>query len=362
MTAKKRYTLLLIAFFVFVALFTMGQRLSWNALNEKPFNFRWMMSDLTNWLLWIALTPWVIHIMQKTNLSWGKTSNPFTFRTLAVIIGLSLAHLSLFLLALQLLWQVTKGKWYPWGPSAWLLCPETFTRNILVLGLIIGGGKAIEHYLVAKDLQLKASKLKTELVQSKLKALSAQLQPHFLFNTHNAINTLILKKDNDKASSMLSKLSDLLRKTLESSDSQFVTLEEEVEVLTLYLEIHKVRLGERLKIQYDIDDDAFECNIPNFILQPLIENAIKYGMCSTLDSGQLQRIARKTDCDLELQILDDGPGCQSEGGAAIDGVGLQTTRQRLSHIYGENYKFEYGNRDEGGFCVILRFPCHAANC
>lgn len=195
--------------------------------------------------------------------------------------------------------------------------------------------------------------------QAQLKMLRYQLNPHFLFNTLNAISTLVLDKAEEDANKMLTKLSSFLRYTLVNQPTQRISLDQELYALGLYLDIEKVRFQDRLSIEYDIDDNAKAALVPSLILQPLIENAIKYAIAPAINGGTITVCAKVEDNKLLLALKDTGPGLEdihhivSQSGS---GVGIANTKERLSQIYGENHEFRLENLEPTGLGIFIQVP------
>jgi LytS/YehU family sensor histidine kinase len=182
-----------------------------------------------------------------------------------------------------------------------------------------------------------------------------QLNPHFLFNTLHAISSL-MHRDVEAAERMLVQLSDLLRRALESTDTQEVPLREELDFLSRYAEIEQARFGERLKIEMNIAPDALDALVPNLVLQPLLENAIRHGIEPHARAGRVQVIAKRDGESLHLEVRDNGGGIVN--GKVAEGVGLSNTRARLKQLYFERHDFELGNIGNGGVSVRIRLPFH----
>jgi len=201
-----------------------------------------------------------------------------------------------------------------------------------------------------------ASKLETLLVQSNLQALKMQLQPHFLFNTLNAISSLI-HEDPKMADDMIGSLSQFLRATLESSSANEIPLSEELKFVDCYLEIQETRFGDRLKIQREIDGAVLDASVPALILQPLVENAVRYGIEPLEAGGTVTLKAWRSGDILRLQVSDTGPGfdqvSQSNSGS---GIGLSNTRARLRTLYGDKHRFQLTNAVPRGACVSIEIP------
>ncbi|HEY5805288.1 MAG TPA: histidine kinase [Lysobacter sp.] len=222
------------------------------------------------------------------------------------------------------------------------------------VGLYLG----VKYYGQLQDETRRALAARTMAHQAQLKMLRYQLNPHFLFNTLNAISTLILDRENATANRMVQGLSAFLRHSLDNDPMQRVTLRQELDALTLYLDIEKIRFAERLRIETAIDEDCWRALLPSLLLQPLVENAIKYAVAKQIAGGMLRIEAERDGAQLVLRVTDDGPGCESIEGDQLPpgkGVGLRNTRERLSVLYGEASGFGVRNR-ERGIEVTLRLP------
>jgi two-component system LytT family sensor kinase len=204
-------------------------------------------------------------------------------------------------------------------------------------------------------------RLQAQLTQSRLEALTAQLQPHFLFNTLQGISTL-MHRDVKAADAMLSRLSDLLRQTLQRQDRQEVSLGEELELLDHYIEISCERFKDRLIFERDISADSRHALVPFFILQPLVENALQHGIARRAGVGRVAISAARHDETLHLSVTDDGPGLANEGREfPREGIGLSNTRQRLRQLYGDEQSLTLEPSDEGGVRVKLIIPFQSAS-
>ncbi len=199
--------------------------------------------------------------------------------------------------------------------------------------------------------------------EAQLKMLRYQLNPHFLFNTLNAISTLILDRANETANLTVSKLSDFLRYTLDNDPKNHVTLRKELEAIDLYLEIEKVRFGDRLTVQREIETAAQDALVPSLILQPLIENAIKYAVTPRVDGGCVRLSAKIRGTSLILSLSDDGPGLtrQNTKSSNSTGVGLINTRERLRELYGDQQSLKLSPNDPKGLVVTITLPYQDAD-
>lgn len=219
---------------------------------------------------------------------------------------------------------------------------------------------------------VRSAKLETDLAQSQLHALKMQLQPHFLFNALNSISAL-LYEDAERADEMIARLGDLLRMTLDNPSSQFVPLQQELDLLQCYVDIEMLRFPRRLHVEMQIESGLQDAEVPNLLLQPLVENAVKYGVLQHASGGRIVITARRLPSNpafLEITVRDNGPGMRhdevqrSNGGRLTkkSSIGIHTTQERLRKLYGEGksaeggYQFSTYNAPEGGFVVHIELP------
>jgi len=206
-------------------------------------------------------------------------------------------------------------------------------------------------------------KAKTLAKDAQLQMLRYQLNPHFMFNTMNAISTLILKQENDKANEMLDKLCEFFRYSLDTNTKSKTSLQNELELLELYLSIEKVRFEERLNVDIQVCEQAMKCRVPNMILQPLVENAIKYAVEPRKNGGSVTIVAKCRDKRLLIQVLDDGYGQgehsyqsgQSRASKGL-GIGINNTKARLDVMFNGNYDIDITKEPEKGMTVTISMP------
>jgi sensor histidine kinase YesM len=219
----------------------------------------------------------------------------------------------------------------------------------LQIGGIIYG---VRYYNKFRAGELRSSQLEARLAQTRLKVLQMQLHPHFLFNTHNAIAELI-HKDPATAEKMVENLSDLLRMSLNKLRVEEVSLQQELEFLNKYLEIEQIRFHDRLKIKKDIAPDTLDAAVPNMILQPIIENAVKHGIAPLIEGGTIEIKTHRKNGDLHLQINDDGVGISDK---IIEGIGISNTRARLKQLYDDAHGISIKSNKGKGMSVDLFIP------
>src|SRR6266480_4818503 len=215
---------------------------------------------------------------------------------------------------------------------------------------------ALLYYQNFRASELAQSSLITQLAQAQLRALKMQLHPHFLFNTLHSISSLVLE-DPPKANSMIARLGDFLRLTLENSNQQLVSLKEETEFLRCYLEIEQVRFGDRLTVAFELEPQTLSAQVPHLILQPVVENAIQHAIAPRATRGHINVEAKRLNSLLRLEVRDNGPGITSDTDLVrAEGVGLSKVRARLHQIYGSDSRFELMNAKDGGLAVVMEIP------
>ncbi|HLW76600.1 MAG TPA: histidine kinase, partial [Bryobacteraceae bacterium] len=242
-------------------------------------------------------------------------------------------------------------------PSATVAASIVRTRlhaDVLFAWLLFGVRHAMEYYRRDRMREVAESRLQAQLARAQVDVLRAQLQPHFLFNTLHAISALMYR-DVESADRMMTRLSDFLRLTLDSSGVQEVTLKREMEYLDKYIEIEQVRFGERLRIERRIEPRALDLLVPNLALQPLVENAVRYAIAPRAAGGRIEIVAKVVGDELWIEVKDDGAGAT---GGVKEGVGLSNTRARLEQLYGKWARLELGNAESGGFRARLRMAAH----
>jgi two-component system LytT family sensor kinase len=221
---------------------------------------------------------------------------------------------------------------------------------------IVGLTRAHDYYWRYRERELLAAQLETQLAQAQLDALKMQLQPHFLFNTLNTISVL-MREDADAANRTLVRLSSFLRATLESTKENEVSLKQELDYLESYLKIEEVRFQDRLTVRLDVDPATLDARVPNLILQPLVENAIRHGIAPRAGAGLLEIRARRNDGLVQVRVRDNGPGLGDRSQEDLrGGIGLSNTQSRLAKLYGPAHRFELRNVEDGGLAVTFAIP------
>jgi len=333
--------------------------------NAQPM--RWgtlLLEQLTVWYPVALLAPACLWLAARFRLERERW-----LPTLAIHLGANLAfHVCLTLISLplsQLIWRE------PIFSLRFLqnLHQRLIGRlpiDVIFYWTIVGAGYAFEYYrrfreqqLQSTSLELRATQLETQLAQAQLQALKMQLHPHFLFNTLHAISAL-MDDDIKGARRMIARLSELLRLTLEGAGRQEVSLRQELDALERYLEIEQIRFQDRLTVHLAVEPETLDASVPNLVLQPIVENAVRHGIAPRSSAGRIEIRAERRDGMIELQVIDDGPGLHPYGEGSAEefkeGIGLANTRARLRRLYGDEHRIEIKDADEGGLVVKLSIP------
>ncbi|GAC14231.1 sensor histidine kinase [Aliiglaciecola lipolytica] len=309
------------------------------------------------WIVVIALNAmagWLLTIPLRYIYRWAHQQNAWK---MLFTVAASAYAIALFWAVLKNInyWEIYK---HGYRPEAWFMY-FTNTINSLIMvvcwsGLYFG----IKNFQMLQKEKQNALKASTMAHQAHLKMLRYQLNPHFLFNTLNAISTLILIKDNKTAEAMVSRLSDFLRYSLDKDPIKKIPLKHEIQALELYLEIEKVRFDDRLDVEWDIAENCLEALVPSLILQPIIENAIKYAISKMENGGKINVVAKSFGRDLMLEVSDNGPGAKIENGQLnrSNGVGLPNIQERLNSLYSNNFSYVVSHNQPSGIKVSIRIP------
>ena len=226
----------------------------------------------------------------------------------------------------------------------------------LSYGLIVAASSVREHQRRSRAAAVAQAELAARLTQAQLDALRMQLHPHFLFNTLNATAVLVRKHDQERALRMIHGLSELLRTALDSAAAQYVTLREELGFVDRYLEIEQIRFGDRVRVLRSIAPGLLDARVPNLLLQPLVENALKHGLEPMPHGGQVELAARREGDRLRIEIRDDGAGLGDNGRA---GIGLANVRARLEQLYRADHTFTLEPASPG-VRVVVEIPYEEA--
>ncbi len=283
---------------------------------------------------------------------------------LGIGLGFSLAHILISSGVLQVVDFFASGpgddRDFGKREFSFLFFLRMLQSSLILFTIIASMCLAINYFRKYQDRELRTSRLESELTRVQLDALKSQLQPHFLFNTLNAISALV--RENPRAAeTMIVRLSDLLRATLEQGDQEVVPLETELEFVRRYLDIEKVRFGDRLIVIEKIAPETLVANVPTLILQPFVENALRHGVEETTGTCTVTILAEHLADQLILRISDDGPGKSEHRNTGRRSMGIANSTNRLQHLFGADHQFRADNRPEGGFEVEIKIPFQPAS-
>lgn len=319
--------------------------------------------------LWILSTPFILYLAHRAPLTSlrqpGRLARHLVLHLGAVFLLNLLISGVVYGLLYQLAGLRTGRAWGPDGVWASTLLRLSNSLALYLLLVFVYGvvayafrNQALHHQNTRYELA--NEQLKAQLAGAQLQALKMQLNPHFLFNTHHAIVGLILEQENDRAMAMVTSLSDLLRAVLANGEAQLIPLAEELQFVSKYLHIQQIRFQDRLHVELAIEADVRECLFPQFLLQPLVENAMVHGIEQLAGDARLRIAARREGDQLLVEVRDNGPGAAATARArhtgSAAGIGLSNTRARLEKLYHGAAHLELQQPTTGGTVVRLRVP------
>lgn len=302
-------------------------------------------------IYWLAALPGVLWLGQRYPLRRGGIAKALAVHALAAgVISAAFSAMSMWLIT-EVFPPGTHGLLADASPVA--TRAVKFQIGLFAYAFLLAWGQVRESAIRLRERELTATRLQAELAQAQLHALKAQLQPHFLFNTLHAI-TVLVRRDPDAATRTVTQLSDLLRMILADADQQEMTLERELQLLRLYLEIEQTRFRERLQVRWEIAPGLERATVPTLLLQPLVENAIKHGVEARASGGRVLIAAARDDGRLLLRVTDDGPGMHGQAPSRPGvGIGLTSTRRRLEALYGTHQTFTLTTGATGTSALIV---------
>jgi two-component system, LytTR family, sensor kinase len=302
------------------------------------------------WITFGALSPVIYFFAHHFPLRRDAVARTLTAHLAGALI-LCLAWTSLGVLIAVFLIRNPQREPFLRYYASWIL--TNLPWSVFLYFAVLGSIFAFSYYREAREREAQQARLAAQLAEAKLGALRMQLNPHFLFNSLNAITVLVRDQNTIDAARMLELLSGILRQVLKSDNRKEVTLDRELQFTERYLAIEQVRFSDRLQLRWSIDPAAREALVPEFILQPLVENAVRHGIAKRAESGLIEVMAARSDGNLVLSVHDNGPGYYPKSDS---GVGLANTRARLETLFGEAASVEARNADEGGAMVTVSFP------
>jgi len=350
-----RAALMIAAWTVFAAFLTSQMYL---AYSRRDMAIRWQRIFLVESIyayIWAALTPFILWLARGFPIErwkWIRSLLLHFGASLLIGFGTRVLHdLMLFSLVADSSGKLSISR---------LLMNVYFMTDygVMIYWLILLISYAFDYQRRYREGEVRATRLEAQLAQAQLQALKMQLHPHFLFNTLHSISALV-HKDANAADRMIARLGDFLRLTLENSGAQEVSLSQEIEFLKCYLEIERIRFEDRLTVQMQIEPQTLDARLPNLILQPIVENAIRHGIAPRTSSGRIEIEARRLNGTLQVQVTDNGPGLASDSNSGTivkEGVGLANTQARLKQLYGDRHRLDLANTARGGLTVTLEIP------
>jgi two-component sensor histidine kinase len=328
-----------------VSLYALNNGLARIAADQPPEWIRLLWGSAANWYTVAVFTPvflWLPRRFPLTGERWLRT------------VAVYLVALSILVVLRYALYVPVRQLFFPLEGLTFVhLLRKSFLVELVSLAGVLAVAQALEYRRGLRERELRASQLEARLSQAQLEVLRSELQPHFFFNALHSISTL-MHENVEAADEMLTQLADLLRLSMEHRSAQEVPLREELEVLEHYLNIMRIRFGDRLSLQVDADPALLEEKVPLFMLQPLVENAIEHGIAKRGGAGRISIEARAEDTRLKLRVSDDGAGLRSA--SVREGIGLSNTRLRLQQLYGGAAELVIRNGAESGTVVELRLP------
>ena len=355
--------LFILGFWTFIALLTSANTLVDPGGRNFPVmpNAPVLVAFIESYL-WAVVTPLVFSLTSYYPLERGHLLPRVTlFFVVGMIIAVAVDVITGFMRFD--VFHLARGRFADAGPL-WRLQHLWFMNEFLVYVAILAGGVARDYFLRYRSrreqairLETQAAQLQVQLADARLAALRTQLNPHFLFNTLHAVSALV-ERDPRGVRRMIARLSELLRTTLDGADEQEVPLSQELTFTHRYLEIMQIRFQGRLAIESQIEPGALDALVPNLILQPLVENAIKHGVSKIDEAGRIEIHAVRSGERLVMSVRDNGPRVGENGLRAGDGLGLRNTRERLSELYGTEQSFTLRPAGDEGVIAEVSIPYH----
>jgi signal transduction histidine kinase len=324
-------------------------------LEDKPVQLLGLLVRASaDWYIWAALTPLLFRLTQLAPFESGRWKHSLLIH-IPVCFLFSFLILATMVVVIQLSPGENRACYIDPDRLFRMLFTINFIVYVFIYWAIVGTSQSVEFYRRYQERELRAAQLSSQLAEAQLQMLKMQLHPHFLFNTLNAISALI-HKDVALADRMVARLGELLRRTLDAGGEQEVPLWREMDFVRPYLEIEQARLGARLQVTLDIEPEATDALVPNFLLQPLVENAILHGILPKYGPGRIEIKAYMHGHHLMLQVIDDGAGLPGNHSTAKERIGLGNTRARLAHLYGLRHRFNISNVQGRGCVVTIELP------
>lgn len=321
------------------------------ALGHPPPLLPLLVLELPVWLFWALVTVPIVMLARISPLDRTRVLGSVTLHAAAAIT------VAVASVAFQTLWYQAFNP-YPLGGTSlaawfWQYFRQYFVVGFMIYWAVVGVYHAFTNYFMYRERELEASRAKAQLTEARLQALKMQLHPHFLFNALNSVSAL-LEEEPGEARRVIAQMAELLRASLRADARHVIPLEEELDFLRRYLDIERIRFGERLDVTMRIGAETRRAAIPSFLFQPLVENAIRHGIARREDGGRMWLSAERLNGSLVIHVMDDGPGVSHR--PVREGIGLANTRRRLTELYGEEQMLSLCARPGGGLDVRVEIP------
>ena len=312
-----------------------------------------LLLNVSYWYSWALLVPvvlWMARRFRFDRQTWRRS----VLAHIPAVLAVTALH-AVLTVSLRTPVLTAYGRDAMWWSSFQELFFLYFDWEMMFYWAVVGASHAYDFHRESQAQKLAAAHLQTRLAEASLQSLQRQLHPHFLFNTLHSISALI-PRDPEAADAVLGQLSDLLRLTLDRIGTQELPLKEELDFVQKYVEIERTRFGERLRVEFDVAPETLDAAVPNMLLQPLVENAIRHGIARKVGGGRVDITARRENGDLCLEVRDTGPGLAEVKQGLSKGVGLANTRSRLEHLFGERHSLDFSEPAGGGLAVKIVIP------
>jgi len=359
--SRLRMLLILTGLFSLVTLFFTTSNFFMYLLEPKDYSLALWQEFLLyaiRWLPWVPLAPgavWLARRFPVRGRRWPGHLGVHLLGSLALSAVQSSLCVAIYRYPVKQWVGLPEGIG-PYLSSYWLTFLNQIHNNLLTYVVILIAVWEIDHLRLYREKEIVAGRLEAELARANLQALKSQVHPHFLFNTLHMISAMVYE-DPARADVMISRLSDLLRATIDQPDAPTVPLKSELDVLSLYVDLMKARFGDRLAVAYEVEPEALAAFVPSFSLQPLVENAIKHGIMPRDRGGAITISAHRDDGRLVVGVSDDGVGLKDDPETLLArGVGLRNIKRRLLGLYGAGGLMRLANGSGGGTRISLEIP------
>lgn len=331
----------------YFALARAGHPVMWNVTLFREMAYAYV---------WAALTPFILSLAQRYPLDAKRWITHTGLHIVACFVFAIVHRFGFSLITMTI--EATPANPFSFE-KLFVTILSYLDYGVLLYWSLLLLQHSLEYFQRYKEHEVKALQLEAQLALAQLQSLKMQLQPHFLFNTLNAISVLI-DRHPETARNMILKLADLLRMTLENGNAQEIPLRQELELLDNYMQIEQTRFEDRLNVTMHIDPETLNAIVPNLILQPIVENAMRHGVATHRGSATVEVRASRQNGSLLLEVQDNGPGI-ARPHQIKEGIGFSNTTARLQQLYGERYRFEITNAAEGGCIATIVIPFSSEN-